>query len=270
VDAILVTGASSGIGAALAEAFATDGARLVLTGRSEAGLAATAGRVTARGGAAPLIVPLDLKVPGATARLDEALASAGLSLDVLVNNAGLGLHGAAAEASPQIQLEIVDVNVRVATELALWALPKLLARKRGGILNVASVAGFIPGPYMATYYASKAYLLSFSRALSWETRRTGVTVSALCPGPTESDFGKRAGFRNQAPLDRYGTMTAEAVAEIGRRRFRRGDHVIVTGARNQFSAIAARFLPAALTVRVLARAQRIRAEPSLDQEATKP
>jgi short-subunit dehydrogenase len=271
LPAILVTGASSGIGAALAEAFAGDGARLVLTGRSEAGLTATAERVRSRGGLDPLLVPLDLRTADATRVLDQALAGAGLALDVLVNNAGLGLHGEVAVSPPDVQLEIVDVNVRAATELAVWAVPKLIARGRGGILNVASVASFLPGPYMAVYFASKAYLLSFSEALAFEMRGSGVTIAALCPGPTESAFGQRAGFRNQAPLDRYGTMTAEEVAAIGHRRFRAGDRVIVSGLRNQLAAWAARFLPHALTLHVLARAQRIRGDhpPPLDRTETK-
>jgi short-subunit dehydrogenase len=257
--AIVVTGASSGIGAAFAERCAGEGARLVLTGRSAEGLAAAAARVRRAGGGEPLLLTADLIEPDAPARLFAEVAAAGLELDVLVNNAGLGFHGAAADLPVERQLETVDVNVRAATELALRALPGMIARRRGGIVNVASVAAFVPGPHMAVYYASKAYLLSFSEAVAAEVAGTGVVVTAVCPGPTHSDFGRRAGFSNPGLVDRYGAQSAEQVADMGWRGFKAGRRVVVTGARNKFAAAAARFAPHALSVSLLARLQRARA-----------
>lgn len=256
--AIIVTGASDGIGAALALAFAHDADPLVLVARSREGLERTADAVTAKGAPAPLVLALDLTAPGALDALEAMLAREGLVAHVLVNNAGYGLHGAAADLDRADQLGIVDLNARVATDLALRLLPGMMERGAGGILNVASLAGLLPGPYMAVYYASKAYVLSLSEALAIEAARRGVTVSALCPGPTHSGFGRRAGFRNHGVVDRYGAMTAEEVARIGRDGFRAGRRVIVPGWKNRFAAALARLAPRRLALAVVAAAQRTR------------
>jgi short-subunit dehydrogenase/ribosomal 50S subunit-recycling heat shock protein len=182
LPAALITGASSGIGAAFVPPLARGRARMVLTGRNAEALETVAREAVRLGAPSPLLVPLDLTAPGAVDRLLEVVAEAGLHVDELVNNAGYGLNGPALELSVADQLGIVDLNARVATEIALKVLPGQVARRRGGVLNVASVAGFVPGgPHMAVYYASKAYLLSLSEALAEEVAATGVRVTALCP-----------------------------------------------------------------------------------------
>lgn len=258
--AILVTGASSGIGEALAHAFARDGDRLVLVARSTEALDAVGQTIERRGASRPLIVPADLSSPEAGDRITAAVEEAGLVIDVLINNAGYGAHGAAARLNRRDQIGIVDVNVRALTDLTLRALPGMIARGRGGILNVASVAAYVPGPYMAAYYASKAYVLSFTEALAEETRGSGVTVSALCPGPTHSQFGKRAGFSNARVVDAYGAMDADEVARLAHARFRAGDRVIVTGTRNKLAAMLGRVAPRGLSAALVAAAQRRRGE----------
>lgn len=235
-----------------------DDGRLVLVARDAAALEREADAIADAGAARPLVVPLDLTTPDAADIIDAALSAAELTPDVLINNAGYGLHGAAAQLPLADQLGIVDLNVMALTTLTRHWLPGMLQRRRGGVLNVASVASFLPGPYMAVYYASKAYVLSFSEALAAEVRGSGVTVTALCPGPTESNFGRRAGFSNGAVAEAYGVMTADAVAQTGHAAFRRGKAVAVSGWRNRLAVLAVRWTPRALSLPLLAMAQRRR------------
>lgn len=257
--AIIVTGASGGIGAELARLFAADGP-VVLIARSSEALARQAeaiGRFAAR---QPLVLPLDLTERGAGDQVEAFLATHGLVGDILVNNAGYGLNGPAAALSHDEQLGIVDLNVRALTDLTLRFLPGMVARQRGGILNVASVASFVPGgPYMAVYYASKAFVLSFTEAVHEEVDHLGVQVSALCPGPTATAFGERAHFQNPEFIERVGAMSAAEVAEIGYRRFKAGHRVIVAGMSNKLAAGLSRFAPSWLTLRLVAEIQRARA-----------
>ena len=233
--AIVVTGASSGIGAELARIAAREGREMVLVARSTVPLLALAAEI---GSAGPQThaVPLDLATPDAATRLGASLAERGLCCEVLVNNAGFGLVGAAAELDPARQLAILDVNLRSAAAMMLAALPGMVARGRGGILNVASAAAFVPGPGMAMYYASKAGLLSLSEALWAEARASGVAVTCLCPGPVRTPFMERARRRRGAAVrpdaqgrcpPRGGTRLArparrQARGVAGRRRLVRG------------------------------------------------
>lgn len=258
--AILITGASSGIGAAFARVFADDGVRLILSGRDGEALARVAAHVARPGLPQPFVLTGDLTEPGAGRRLLADVAAEGLHVDVLVNNAGAGLNGPAAELDLTDQLAIVDLNVRAATELALAVLPDMIGRRRGGILNVASVAGFLPGPFMAVYYASKAFLVSLSQALAEEVRGSGVTVSALCPGPTATDFGRRAGFRGNTAIDAFGSMSADEVARIGHAGFRAGRRLVVPGLRNRAAVALTRIAPRRVALAVIAAAQRRRGE----------
>ena len=189
----LITGASAGIGAALARKFAAKGHDLVLVARREAELAALADEIAAKGRPRPISVPLDLTRIDAPIRVSHELGSRGLEPAIVVNNAGFGLLGLAAELDRAEQLAMIDLNVRALTDLSLRFIDSL-ARHKGGILNVASVAGFLPGPGMAVYYASKAYVLSFSEALHRELAPRGVRVSVLCPGPVPTEFQARAGM----------------------------------------------------------------------------
>jgi uncharacterized protein len=189
----LITGASAGIGTELARVFASNGHRVALVARRADRLAAVAAEIVSAGGAAPIVIPCDLEQPDAGDRIAAALAAEGAEVEYVVNNAGFGLFGNAIELDRAEQLSIIAVNIRAMTDLSL-RFSDALIRNRGGILNVGSIAGFLPGPGMAVYYASKAYVLSFSEALRGELASRGVRVTALCPGPVPSEFQGRAGF----------------------------------------------------------------------------
>jgi short-subunit dehydrogenase len=190
----LITGASAGIGTELARVFASNGHRVALVARRADRLEALAGEIGASGGAAPIVIPCDLEQADAGDKIAAALAAAGVEVEYVVNNAGFGKFGRAIKLNRAEQLGIIAVNIRAMTELSLRFSDSLI-KHRGGILNVGSLAGFLPGPGMAVYYASKAYVLSFTEALHAELGPLGVRVTALCPGPVPSEFQARAGFR---------------------------------------------------------------------------
>jgi uncharacterized protein len=239
----LVTGASMGIGVDLAECFAKDGYDLIVTARSEAALKEVAARLAEKYKVKATAIALDLGAIGGGKRLADEIASRGLSVDALVNNAGYGVAGGFDGSAEGEQLGMVDLNVRALTELTHIYWPGMLAKKRGGVLNVASTAAFQPGPLMAVYYASKAYVLSFSEALWKEALGTGVHVSCLCPGPTVSNFRQRAGT-GKTRLTRVGApMSAASVARMGYRAFQRNKRVMITGGRNKMLARMAPFMP---------------------------
>ena len=239
----LVTGASMGIGVDLAECFAKDGYDLILTARSEAALKQVADRLATRHGVQATPVAADLGVPGGGERLAGEIAARGLAVDALVNNAGYGIAGAFDGSDRASQLGMIDLNDRALVELTHLYWPRMLANGRGGALNVASTAAFQPGPLMAVYYASKAFVLSFSEALWKEAEGTGVHVSCLCPGPTASHFRERAGT-GRTRLARTGApMSSAAVAEMGYRGWQENRRVVVTGARNALLANLIPFLP---------------------------
>jgi short-subunit dehydrogenase len=250
----LITGASAGIGAELARVFAAHGHELVLVARREDRLKALADEIAASGRPRPTVLTADLQRRDAVALLAAELSSRDLEPDIVVNNAGFGLNGAATALSRDEQLAMIDLNVRALTELSL-AFVDSLARHRGGILNVASMAAFLPGPGMAVYYASKAYVLSFSEALHRELSGRGIRVTALCPGPVPTEFQARAGLR----LDRAQqmlTQPADRVAEIGYRGLLRGKRVVIPGAGNKIAALLLRFVPHALLLRALDQRRR--------------
>jgi len=189
----LITGASAGIGAEFARVFASKGHRVVLVARRADRLTTLANEITASGGAVPIVVACDLEQSDAGDRIAAALGAEGVEIEYLVNNAGFGMFGQAIERDRLEQLAMIGVNIRALTDLSLRFAEHLI-RHRGGILNVGSVAGFLPGPGMAVYYASKAYVLSFSEALRRELAPRGVRVTVLCPGPVLTEFQARAGF----------------------------------------------------------------------------
>ncbi|HEX9214980.1 MAG TPA: SDR family oxidoreductase [Bradyrhizobium sp.] len=189
----LITGASAGIGTELARVFAANGHRLVLTARRADRLEALASELSAKGGKKPIVIACDLQEADAGEKIAAALAAEDVELDHLVNNAGFGVFGDAVRRDRAEQLGIIDVNVRALTDLSLRFADQLV-RNKGGILNVGSIAGFLPGPGMAVYYASKAYVISFTEALRCELGKRGVRVTVLCPGPVPSEFQARAGF----------------------------------------------------------------------------
>jgi uncharacterized protein len=189
----LITGASAGIGTELARIFASHGHRVALVARRADRLASLAAEISAAGGRTPIVIPGDLEQADAGDKIASALAAEGAEVEYVVNNAGFGLFGSAIELDRTGQLGIIDVNIRAMTDLSLRFSDHLI-RNRGGILNVGSIAGYLPGPGMAVYYASKAYVLSFTEALRAELAPRGVRVTVLCPGPVPSEFQLRAGF----------------------------------------------------------------------------
>jgi len=239
----LITGASAGIGLALAECFAQDGYDLILTARSAAALEVESQRLAEKYGVTATPIALDLEAVGAGHKLAGEIEARKLAVDVLVNNAGYGIAGGFNGSHESEQLGMIDLNVRALVELTHIYWPGILSRRRGGVLNVASTAAFQPGPLMAVYYATKAFVLSFSEALWKEAEGTGVHVSCLCPGPTESKFRERAGT-GRTRLARAATpMTSMSVAELGYRGFRANQRVVVTGARNAVLAWLVPLLP---------------------------
>jgi uncharacterized protein len=249
----VVTGASGGIGADLARVFARHGHDLALVARNRARLEALADEIAAMSRPRPLVVALNLAAVNSGDELASALAAAGATPDILVNNAGFGLAGHAADLDRRQQVEIVDLNIRALTDLTLRFLPAIIAA-RGRILNVASVAGFLPGPGMAIYYASKAYVVSFSAALSQEMRRHGVTVTALCPGFTVTDFQARAGIDAKL-AQAMPSMTAMQVAEAGYAGLMAGRRRVTPGLFNKFAVGALPLMPNALILPLVGRVQ---------------
>jgi len=248
--AAIVTGASAGIGRAIAVCAAREGNVLVLVARSADGLSSTADEVRRAGGEA-LVFDLDLSDRDAPERLSSFLAENGLMCDVLVNNAGYGLRGEVAALSEQEQIGIVDVNVRALVALTLHFLPGMVARRRGGVINLGSVAGFLPGPHMAMYYASKAFVRSFSEALHAEVSGKGVTVTLVAPGPVRTKFLEKAGAR-RAPLFRFlPKADANFVAECAWRAFRRGQRRVVPGLSAKSTVFFASVMPTWLMLRVV-------------------
>jgi short-subunit dehydrogenase len=250
----LITGASAGIGEALAHEFAAHGHEVVLVARREQALDALAEAIAGKGMARPTVLPADLRRDDAAQAIAAALERRGVEPDVVVNNAGFGLVGMADTLDRAEQLAMIDVNVRVLTELSL-AFIDSLERRRGGILNVASIAAFMPGPGMAVYYASKAYVLSFSEALHRELKPKGVRVTALCPGPVPTEFQARAGMRDDA-LPGFLTRSAEQVASDGYRGLMHGRRVVIPGAANRAVTMALRLAPRGLLLDLIARQQR--------------
>jgi len=240
----LVTGESSGIGAELARELARDGYDLVLTARSVAPLRALADQLEAHG-ASSAVIPADLGQPGGVPELVKAVEAGGREIEVLINNAGLGAIGRFDQMEPQRIGDMLQVNIVALTELTRLLLPGMVARRRGKVLLVASTASFQPGPRMAVYFATKAYVLSFGEALAYELRGSGVTVTVLCPGATATNFFKTAGANDIALRP---TMSAAEVARIGYRALKAGRRVAVAGLLNRVLAVGGRLAPHSLTL----------------------
>jgi short-subunit dehydrogenase len=241
-ETVLITGASSGIGEALARIFAADKSNLVLVARSKQKLARLAEEIHGAEGVEVRVAAHDLAEPGAAGAIFEELAGEGVNIDVLVNNAGFGAAGTVASLPVPRQLDMIQVNVASLAHLTRLFLPGMLARNRGGILNVASIAAFQPGPNLAVYCASKAFVLSFSEALMEELAATAVRVTCLCPGPTATGFAAEAAMEHTL-LFRMGMMDARTVAVAGHRAFRRGQAVAVPGIGNKLLAFSVRLAP---------------------------
>jgi short-subunit dehydrogenase len=245
----VITGASAGIGVALARVFARHGHELALVARRQDRLQALADEIAATGARKPLVIAADLQRADAARVIGEALAAESIEPQFMVNNAGFGLIGLVGARDRGEVLAMIDVNVRALTELSL-AFIDSLARHRGGLLNVGSLVGFLPGPGMAVYYATKSYVLSLSEALHSELKGRGVRVSVLCPGPVATEFAERAGVKGglaPGPL----TQGVERVAEAGYRGLMRGQRIVVPGLANKFVASVVPLVPRRLLLRLV-------------------
>lgn len=238
----VVTGASSGIGYEMARRFARESWDLVLVARSGTRLEEIADPLRRETGVAVTVVPMDLARPGAADELFDALRARSIDVRVLVNGAGFGVRGPFAETDATAEREMMQLNMVALTELTRQAMREMLPRRDGRILNVASTAAFQPGPRMAVYYATKAYVLSFSEAIACELAGSGVTVSTLCPGPTRTGFVARA-HMERTNVFRSGVMDAATVADAGYRGLMKGQRVIVPGLRNKLLVLSVPFGP---------------------------
>ena len=248
----LITGASIGIGYELSKCFAADKHDLVLVARRKEKLEEIAQELQARHGINVTVIVLDLSKSESPQALYDELAKASRPIDVLVNNAGFGLGGKFTETDVAVELEMVQLNIASLIHLSKLFLPGMIERKTGGILNLASTAAFQPGPLMAVYYATKAFVLSFSEAIANEVHGTGVSVTALCPGPTASEFQQRAQIKETrlVKLKPMGLMSAEVVAQIGYQGFQRGKRVVIPGLLNKIGVHSTRFSPRRVTTQI--------------------
>ena len=251
----LITGGSVGIGGALADVFAAHGHDLILVARNREKLEARGRDIHARFGVEVTCLPEDLTDAGAPARLQKAIADNGLDVQCLVNNAGVGLYGRFVKTDLNAELKMIQLNVTSVVELTKRLLPSMVDRGSGRILNVASTAAFVPGPWMSVYYATKAFLLSFSEAINYELKPMGITVTTLCPGPTESEFKVRAGSQRSRLFEAF-VMDAPRVARVGYDAMMKGKPLAIPGLRNKLIPVAARLTPRSLIAELSHRAAR--------------
>ncbi|MDX1539838.1 MAG: SDR family oxidoreductase [Geminicoccaceae bacterium] len=249
-ETVLVTGASAGIGAELARCFATDGADLVLLARRADRLESVAGELRARHRVEVTVLPADLARPGEAERIQGELKARALEVDVMVNTAGFGARGRFVDLDHQRQLDMIQLNLTSLVDLTWRLLPAMVERRRGGVLNVGSQAGFLAGPRMAVYYATKAFVLSFTEALAEELRGSGVTATVLAPGPVNTEFAEVAGMKD-ARMFRLAAADARGTAEAGHRAFRRGDVIVIPEVAGRLGIQALRLAPRGLVRRVV-------------------
>ncbi|MGC9140332.1 MAG: short-chain dehydrogenase [Mesoaciditoga sp.] len=241
-DCILITGASSGIGMELAKLFAKEGHDLVLVARHNDKLKEIEKDLEDEFGINVMTISKDLSIPSASDEIFDELERNSVDIEILVNNAGFGSYGAFVKTDLKTSLEMIEVNVSALTHLTRLFLPSMIEKGHGKILNVASLAAFPPGPYMNVYYSTKAYVLSFSVALNEELKGTGVQVTVLCPGPTDTNFQKRIGLTSAETFS-IKSMSAQRVAEIGYKGLKDGKLIVIPGFINKLTAFGLRFVP---------------------------
>lgn len=255
MPAIVVTGASTGIGREFAHLCARDGFDVVLVARSQPQLESVAAEIRQQTLRSVLVIAKDLAQPGAAQDVFNRVLESGMPVEGLINNAGFGLLGRFWELDAQQQIDMLQLNVVALTELTRLFLPGFIERRRGRILNVASTAAFQPGPLMSVYYASKAYVVSFSAAVHNEAREFGVTVTALCPGATRTEFQNRAGLSGSRLFNTGWVMDSATVARVGLRAMKRGKPLVIAGRMNALMAFLTRFAPLQLTASMARRFQ---------------
>ena len=248
----LITGASGGIGAEMAREIAKDGYDLILVSRDQVQLEKVGSDLQNQLGIGWLAIAMDLSAPSKVEVLIKTLEEKAITPELIVNNAGYGVVGRVEKIDVEQQLGSVSLNVSVLTELSLKFLPQLLSKNRGGIINIGSVAGFFPGPYFSVYYATKAYVQSFTCAIAHELKSSNVKICVICPGPTRTGFQKRAGMTRSGVTRSGAAMTAEEVAKIGYAGYKKGRTVVVTGTLNRILVFLSQLVPASLFVRAIA------------------
>jgi len=256
----LITGASAGLGAEYAKLFARDKHDVILVARRRDRLEALARELQSAHGVRAHVVPADLGVPEGASRVVEAVRGLGLEVDFLVNNAGFGASGPFVELDPARQLEMIQVNVVALVTLTRSFLPGMVARRSGRVLNIGSTAGFSLGPFMAVYYASKAFVNSFTEALSYELRTSGVSATLSCPGATDTEFANVAG-NSRSLLFRLGAAPAATVVKEGYRAMMKGKPMVIHGLKNKLTVQSLRISPRSLARKVAASMNPRPAEP---------
>ncbi len=254
----LVTGASMGIGLELARQFAMHGHDLILVARHRETLETVSEMLEAQHGVSATVMVADLSDPNAPAALFDEVRNSAIHIDFLINNAGFGLGGEFSDTDGKRELDMIQVNIAALTHLTKLFLPGMLERRAGGIMQVASTAAFQPGPLMAVYYATKAYVLSFSQALSEELRGTGVTVTALCPGPTATNFADTALMSNSRLFVHAGMASASDVARYGYAAMMRGKRIAIPSVRDRVMVQVVRLAPRAMVTRIVKAIQQNR------------
>jgi uncharacterized protein len=240
---VLITGASSGIGLHLAREFARHGHSVVLVAPDADEIESAAAEIEREFGVRAIGIPADLAVEDGPQAVFDEISDDGIPIDILANNAGLGQRGKFWETSAERDIEMLRLNVEAVVRLTRLFLPPMIERRRGRILNTASVAGFEPGPNLAVYHATKAFVLSFSESLATELADTGVTLTALCPGPTDTDFFPKAEMVDTPAFQKAHVMGPQPVAEAAYAALMRGDRIIVPGAANKTMVASRRILP---------------------------
>lgn len=247
----LITGASSGIGYEFAKLFAQNKYNLVLVARSEQKLKQIADELKQKYGIAVKLIPKDLSTLNSPTEIFTELQKAGVKVDILINNAGFATYGFFSEIDIDAELQMMQLNMVTLTLLTKLFVKEMIKHKEGKILNVASTAAFQPGPLMAVYYATKAYVLSFSEAIANELEGSGVTVTALCPGPTESGFQSRANMESSKLVSGRQIMDAATVARIGYDGLMKGKTIVIPGLKNQLMTLSIRFTPRNLVTKIV-------------------
>lgn len=248
-EGVLITGASSGIGKELARLFAADGFDLVLVARNEEALNELASELRSQYAVSATVLPKDLSLPQAPEEIFDTLKQASIPVEVLINSAGLQVYGRLQDIDPAEQLELIQVNLVALSHLTMLFAQEMVARKRGKILNIASTGAFAPAPLNAVYCATKAYVLSFSEAIARDLEGTGVTVTCLCPGATETNFAERAGIKDIRLFQSF-VMKPEAVARAGYQGLMAGKTTVVPGLYNQLMVQSIRFTPRRVVTRM--------------------